>query len=390
MAILALAEVIVAASEIKVPSLLPDLLDQFGLDLTAGGLIIAATGFTAVLLALPSGPIDRKLGPRMTGLLALAFISGGAILGASAGIFWLLLVSRVIEGIGGALIRVTVPGIVARWFPKERHGLAMGIVILATPFGGMMTFLLVPLIAATTSGWRGGWWAVAVFSFAALIIWALFLRLPSETDDSAETVQGVSDTTPSDAGGLRAALCNPNVWHVSLAMLCFMTVALCVVNFYPTFLNHEQGIPLIHANQLTAISAVVMIPGGLLCGLLTDRVGFRKVMVGGFVLLALVIMTIFQVEGEATIVLLVLFGIIGSAVPVACMVALPAVMGKPERVAMGMAVLTMISSVGYIVQPLLFGFLVETTDWVTAAYFITPICLVGVVFTALIGSSKTL
>jgi MFS family permease len=102
-------------------------------------------------------------------------------------------------------------------------------------------------------------------------------------------------------------------------------------------------------------------------------------MIGGFVLLALVIMTIFQVEGEAAIVVLVLFGIIGTAVPVACMVAMPVVMGKPERVAMGMAVLTMISSAGYIIQPLLFGFLVDATNWVTAANAIAPICLIGIV-----------
>jgi predicted MFS family arabinose efflux permease len=388
LAVLFFAEVIVAVSEIKVPSLLPDILAEFGLALTAGGVVLAITGFVALVFALPCGPIDKKLGPWLAGLIALVIISCGAVLGAVAGTFVLLMASRVVEGIGGVLVKVVVPGIVARWFPKDRQGLAMGILSTATPFGAALTFVLVPVISAASESWRGGWWAVAAFSAVAVAIWAFFLRVPSENEGPHSEEHRSGDMAIPESRGLLVALGTREVWYVSLVFLCFAIVALCIVNFYPTFLNQERGMPLPEANRLTAIAAFVMIPGGPLCGLLMDKIGFRKVMLVGFALLAMVITTAFRAQGIAVFAVMVLLGVVSSGIPVACLVAMSAIMDKPERVAMGMAVLTLTISLGYLVQPLLFSFLVDSTGWATAAYIVTPFCLIGAFFAALIHADR--
>jgi len=104
-----LASVAAPLNQNKVPPLMPVMMDAFHLTLVEAGLLMSVFAITGFILALPAGIILGKIGPKVTGLLALGCLAAGSALGALAPNVTVLLGSRVIEGTGMGLIAVVAP-----------------------------------------------------------------------------------------------------------------------------------------------------------------------------------------------------------------------------------------------------------------------------------------
>jgi len=72
----------------------------YQVNLTKAGLLMSMIAFTGLVVALPSGIILRRLGPRSTGMIALGCIAAGSVLGALSTGYGTLLGSRAVEGVG--------------------------------------------------------------------------------------------------------------------------------------------------------------------------------------------------------------------------------------------------------------------------------------------------
>src|ERR1700759_3167 len=90
--------------------------------------IVLSAYFAAyALLLLPGGELVDRFGARRLALVGLALFAVGAAAGALAGNFVELLVARVVQGAGAALVSpAALAGAVSR-FPPERRGRALGI-----------------------------------------------------------------------------------------------------------------------------------------------------------------------------------------------------------------------------------------------------------------------
>jgi predicted MFS family arabinose efflux permease len=371
-----LASVAAPLNQNKVPPLMPLLMEAFRLDLSQAGMLMSIFGLTGVMLALPTAVILQKLRPKVTGLVALGCLAIGAALGALSTGIGLLLISRVIEGVGMVLIAVVAPVVIAMWFPPEKRGAPMGIWATWVPVGNLVVYNLAPALG-TSMGWQAVWWGGAGFALVAFLLYWWLMRMPPAFAEN----RGASEGEPPGGGepsSLGKALANRNIWLLALEFGCISPVFLALGTFLPMFLSEVRGYSLAQAASIYSLMPMVVLGAAPLAGWISDRIGSRRlVFTIPCLLIAGMMLLPFNMTGWTLYAFTILLGLVGGAIPTAIFATVPEVMSKPQLAGIGMAVVSLGQSLGAVIGPVLFGKLVESLNWAVAGYLMIPFCLVG-------------
>jgi len=366
-----LAGVAATLSQYEVPPLLPVLMASFHVDLAAASSLMSIFAVTGAVVALPSGYVLQRLGANTAGVVALAAVGVGGVMGALSGTFEMLLLSRALEGVGLGLIAVVAPTVIALWFPPEARGVPMGIWAIWVPVGGVVMFNSAPVIAAW-GGWQLIWWLGAVFCLVSLVLYRVFVRLPAAVADVEPNADEVS---PADSS-LRLAMGNRSIWLLGLSFCLYCISQGALSSFYPTFLVSTQGYTLSAASTLASLPMVVVLFSCPIAGVISDRLGSRKLVYTiPNLVLAVSWLFPFVISGWQIPMFMVLTGLLGGAVATAVWAAVPEVMERPRLVGMGMAILMLGQNVGYVIGPAIFSRLVQVLGWAGAGYAWIPLAL---------------
>src|SRR5256714_14805641 len=107
-----------------------------------------------------------------------------------------LILTRLLLGIGEAVIYPSSNQFIARWIPTQERGMANGVIFAGVGVGSAITPSLVTYIMLH-HGWRTSFWVCALIGFAAGLIWFIAAR------DTPEQHPGVS---PQELAAIRAGL----------------------------------------------------------------------------------------------------------------------------------------------------------------------------------------
>jgi len=369
LAVVYFASVVSPFNQFKIPPIMPVLMQGFQIDLTQAGLLMSIIAMIGLVLALPTGLILQRLGPKMTLLISLSLIAIGSGVGALANNFGALLFSRVIEALGIGLMGVVAPATIAMWFPPEKQGTPMGIWATWVPIGSVVMYNLAPVFTSSF-GWQSVWWSGVVFAVLMMVFSWLLVRRPPVHESATPQNQ--------EAPNLRAALANRNIWLMALAFACFNLSLVSLGTYYPTFLSQVRGYPLGQAAFISSITTIVVLFSAPVAGWLSDRVGSRRLVFSiPFLLIGVLLIFPFHVTGWLIIALAIGQGLLAGAIPTAIFAAASEVMQKPEWAGLGLAVILLGQNVGQLFGPILFGTVVESSGWIIAGYLLVPFCLVG-------------
>ncbi|MFZ5809726.1 MAG: MFS transporter [Chloroflexota bacterium] len=364
-----LASIAAPLHQYKAPPIMPVLMNQFQISLTQAGFLMSSIAFTGLLLAFPAGFILQRLGAKVSGLIALGCMAGGAILGAASQNFPLLAASRVIEGIGAGLIGVIAPATIAQWFPPRQQGAAMGIWATWAPVGSIVMFNTAPALAENL-GWRAVWWFGAGYTLLAALFYMLFIRQPPLQEN-----QPVRQNPFAQA---KDAFSSPSIWLLAASFACFNLVLVSFATYYPTFLHQELAYPLEKAAFYSSIATIVILFSAPFAGWLSDRIGSRHLFLAlPFLAIAILFFFPFRVSGWQIIVLMTLQGLLVGAIPTATFAATSEVMEKPEWAGLGLALILIGQNLGQLIGPVIFGEAVRMSGWVFAGYTMIPFALIG-------------
>jgi MFS family permease len=365
------AGVATTLSQYEAPPLLPVLMRWFRVDLSSASSLMSIFALTGAVVALPSGYILRRLGPMTAGLSALAAVAIGGAMGALSTSFGVLLISRGIEGLGLGLIAVVAPTLIAQWFPPDSRGAAMGVWATWVPVGGILMFNVAPAIAGL-GGWQAVWWVGAVVCLISLALFRLLVRLPQPTRQAPRERAEVALKESAS----RLALRNRSMWLLALAFCLYCISQGVSSSLYPTFLVAKRGLSLSGASSLSSLPMLASIVSCLIGGVISDRLGSRKLVYTiPTVLLAVSWVLPFSITGWQIPVFLAVSGLLGGAVAAAVWAAVAEVVPQPAAVGMGMAILMFGQSIGYVIAPALFSRLVDMVGWVGAGYMWVPLGL---------------
>lgn len=145
---------------------------------TEVGLLVAVPVLLGSLARIPLGLLTDRFGGRLVfSVLLLALVVPTALAGLTSSFGALLAVSFLL-GIAGASFAVGVP-FVARWFPPERQGFALGVYGMGN-VGTAIASSLAPRLAADY-GWPTVFWGfVPVLVILAAVFWLLARDAPGE------------------------------------------------------------------------------------------------------------------------------------------------------------------------------------------------------------------
>jgi predicted MFS family arabinose efflux permease len=359
------------------------LTDEFDVSLSQVGLLMSIFGLTGLILAIPAGIILQRRGLRFTGTVALGFVAIGAALGALSGSFPFMVFSRLVEGIGVALIVIVSPAAIAMRFPPEKSGGPIGIWSTATPVSGFFIMSLAPQLAPTI-GWRGVWWLTSGIAVIALVIYWLFIR-PTPGTGGPESGPPPADPSPR----LKITLRNKEIWLLAIALMIFSLMFLPLITYYPTYLSSELGFSKERAGFLIGLMGLATIPSAPLSGWISDVLGSRKwVAIAGFVFLSPLYALAFQVPEGMVIIITILMGFFSIIVPVSIFAMVPEVMNDVKLAGIGMAVIILGQYAGMVIGPPIFAGLVESVGWVFAANSFAPLGIAGILVFVLMKKSS--
>lgn len=237
---------------------------QLGLNETQFGILVATPVLTGSLIRLPLGMWTDKFGGRIVFFVLMLATVAPIWLISYATEFWHFLVIDLFVGLAGGSFTVGI-AYVARWFPKQRQGLAMGI-FGAGNTGAALTKLLAPVIVVGY-GWTMVPRVYAVLMLVtAIVFWFFTYSEPSHKVGKHVTLREQL-----------AALKDPKVWrysqYYSIVFGGYVALALWMTKYYVS----EYGFDL---KTAALLAAAFSIPGGILRaigGWFSDRFGAHTV-----------------------------------------------------------------------------------------------------------------
>lgn len=263
-ALLFLSYFVFGLSWIGYAPFLKDIQGQYSLDYTRTGLVISAVSFAKTFIPFVAGLIAVKFGVARTLLAGNIFICA-SLYSPFAAHFSELVASRVLFGIGGAIVVTLLGPAVLQWFPRNELAIINGFNYVAVNSGITLSlFITIPLAmkfgrVQTLAGY-------AFVSAAVTAGWLLFGR------DRIRAPRG----SASGSGGYLEILKMKEVWWLTFAATGPLCIYLVFNTWLPTFYKESLGLAPTRASQLTGLANVVGIPSAIIAGLLTQKTGRRK------------------------------------------------------------------------------------------------------------------
>jgi len=234
---------------------------MLSLNETEFGLLIAMPVLTGSLIRLPLGMWTDKFGGRIVFFVLMLSTVIPIWMISQATAYWHFLFTSLFVGVAGGSFTVGI-AYCARWFPKDRQGLAMGI-FGAGNTGAAITKLVAPLIIVAYGTWTMVPQAYAGLMLATAILFWMF------TYSDKSHVAGSHVTVREQLRTLK----DPTVWrysqYYSIVFGGYVALALWMTKYYIS----EYGFDLKTAAML---AAAFSIPGGLLRavgGYFSDKFG---------------------------------------------------------------------------------------------------------------------
>jgi EmrB/QacA subfamily drug resistance transporter len=295
---------------------LPNIAATLGAPLTAVSWVADAYLLAIATLLLSMGRLGDTWGLRSLYVWGLLVFGAGSLVCAMAPTLQVLVSARVLQAVGAAMLFAAGPAIVARTFPRERRGAALGNITLAVA-AGLTTGPALGGVLVGLFGWPSIFYVnIPLAVVAAAIAWRLLPRLESVKErfdvlgaflgggalflfvgalTEAQTY-GPSSPQILSAFAVAVLLAVVFVWwerrteHPMADLRLFgsrgfsggLTAALfaylamfSVILTMPFFLLRARGLPTIPAGLLLTIPPLAMASLAPWAGRLSDRIGSR-------------------------------------------------------------------------------------------------------------------
>ena len=237
---------------------------MLNLSATEFGLLAATPVLTGSLIRVPLGIWTDRYGGRIVMSILMAITIPAIWLMSYATVYWHFLVIGLFVGLAGGSFSVGTP-YVARWFPKDRQGMAMGVYGAGNSGSAVNKFVAPALLVAFG-------WAMVPQVYAAIMLIAVVLFWVFSYSDPSHRVS--SHIKFSDQLKL---LKDPKVikycQYYSIVFGGYVALSLWMVQYYVG----EFGLDI---RTAALLAACFSLPGGVLRafgGILSDKYGAHSV-----------------------------------------------------------------------------------------------------------------
>ncbi|WP_183380657.1 MULTISPECIES: MFS transporter [unclassified Herbaspirillum] len=365
---------------------------DLGLDPVMMGYIFSAFSWAYVMAQLPGGWLLDRFGSKRVYAASIFLWSLFTLL--QAGVGWLgtgmavaaLFALRFIVGLAEAPSFPANGRIVASWFPTAERGVASAIFNSAQYFAAV---LFTPLMAwiAHTYNWHDVFVVMGCFGIALSVIWVKVIHAPKEhplisraelnyieqggalvnMDQQPQAHQPAKDKR-ANWGYVRQLLSNRMLLGVYVGQYCINTITYFFLTWFPVYLVQERGMSILKAGFVASIPAVCGFIGGVVGGMISDRLiqrGMsltlsRKIPIVAGMLLSTTMILCNYVETQWLVVAIMALAFFGKGVG-ALGWAVVADTAPKEIVGLSGSLFNMFGNVAGITTPIVIGYILKAS-----------------------------
>lgn len=357
-----IASVLISVNSNKLPATSSLVIPALGIDTTSMSFLMSLNGYVGFVLAFVAASIIMKFGSRKTALMVLVCALIGAVVSAAAPTYELLVVGRLIEGVGYACIGTVIPVLISEWFPPNKRGVPMGVFSVWVPLGSMFIMGTSGFFfdAADPATYRNVFWFVAVLLAVVVVAWMLAVRDP-EVSYLEESFEPAAEK-PKVSEGFKSLSC----WIAMIAFAAFSLGTACVMNFETLYMVQTMGMDQATANGTLNIANVCVVIGGIVIGFVMNKVtsntGRLAILTVGAAVQAVGFALAYTVSGALLTPWLVMFGLANGVVPAIFFTMVAEIAPRPQLA----SVSSTLMSLGQCVGGILFAFvgaIVSSAGW---------------------------
>ncbi|MDH5342810.1 MAG: MFS transporter [Betaproteobacteria bacterium] len=301
------AQMIVAMSNILLPTIAPKLAESLGVSPILIGYQVSLTFGVATLATMFGGKAVLRFGAARTTQLAILSCGAGLALFAFPYIGAIALGSAFV-GVGMGMINPAAAHMLVTYTPPARRNIMFSIKQTGVPVGGVITALTAPAIAVHF-GFR---WSLVMVGVMIVVLIVATQRYRERWDHDRG---GVDPGRTAAFGGVPLVWREPGLRWISLVAMIYSGIQRCVLSFTVVYLVAEGQFGLVEAGVMLSVVQVGGSASRVCWGWLADRLGSSL-----SVLLIICVITIsstlalafFQAEWHKPLIY-ILFFIIGTA-----------------------------------------------------------------------------
>jgi sugar phosphate permease len=278
----------------------------------AAGLTFLFAGFLAPIV----GYLLTKISTKIMMCIGCVILGAGLVIYSQANSSGIVYLAHSLLGVSLGFVGVLVNTVlISNWFRRNR-GLALGIVLTGTSFGGV----LIPQIATpliTSYGWRTAMIYVSLIVWLVLLPAAIFLVKSRPSDigllpDGDELFANDAENKSVELSGmtLMQAIATPTFWIFSIcAALIFYGIFVVSQQLNLYLQTPKMGFSLADAGNVQSKMFTASVVGKFLFGFLSDRFKSTRVMFFGAVLMFASTLVLLNLTAENVLLFVIPFGL---------------------------------------------------------------------------------
>ncbi|NKI99852.1 MFS transporter [Novosphingobium sp. SG707] len=382
------------------------------------GYVLSAFAWAYALAQIPGGALLDRFGTKRIYTIAIAIWSvltaAQALVGIVPGVSAVtaLFTLRFLVGLAEA---PSFPGnarLVAAWFPGAERGTASAIFNSAQYFA-LVAFAPMMGWMVHAHGWRSVFWMMGVVGVIAALIFAKMIhgpdRHPGVNAAELDLIRegGGQIALESSSGqslafnwaNIRPLLANRMMLGIYIGQYSINVLTYFFVTWFPIYLVKERGLSITQAGFAAALPAICGFGGGLVGGVISDRIlkhsgsldRARKMPLVLGMVLASSILGCVWLDNQAAVIAVMALAFFGKGVASLGWAVMADV--APKRLAgLSSGVFNMFGNAAGIVTPIVVGYIVGATgSFDLALLFVAAHCVLTILaFTVIVGPIRRL
>ncbi|NUU00931.1 MFS transporter [Herbaspirillum robiniae] len=381
---------------------------ELSLDPVTMGYIFSAFSWAYVLAQLPGGWLLDRFGSKKIYMWSIGLWSFFTIL--QAGVTWMstaaavvcLFLLRFMVGLAEAPSFPANGRIVAAWFPTKERGTASAIFNSAQYFAAVLFTPLMAWIVHTYS-WHHVFTVMGAVGIVLALIWGRIIYSPKDHPmiNKAELAhieeggglvdmdnrKAAAPASTKGKGYIKQLLSNRMLLGVYIGQYCINVITYFFLTWFPVYLVQERGMSILKAGFVASIPAVCGFIGGVVGGIISDRLikrgvsvtWARKIPIVGGMLLSMTMILCNYVDAQWMVVAIMALAFFGKGVG-ALGWAVVADTAPKQIVGLSGGLFNMFGNVAGITTPIVIGYIVkETGSFAGALVFVGVNALITVI-----------
>lgn len=336
----------------------PMLKEEFKLSASQLGILLSAFFFTYACFQMVSGWMVDHFEVKWVMAAGFFVWSGATALTGLVNGFVLLLIARLVLGVGESVAYPACSKILARYFPEEQRGFANA-AIVAGQAGGPAFGMYTGGMLMATFGWR--WFFLGMGMLSLLWLWPWSRWMPS-----SPKIEAV-DFVPSP--GILEILKQRSAWGTCAGLFCTNYLSYFLITWLPFYLVHERQFAMTKMAKITGAAYISAAIVGTICGWLSDRwiasggtpTRVRKTFTGAGMACAGIFLLGCVPSGPALSILMVVMATVGYGICSSNVWAITQTLAGPHAAGRWTGVQNFMGNLAGMVAPALTGLVVDRT-----------------------------